>query len=556
MERPWLKHYPKGVAHTVDPSRYPSIVHLFDESVQKFRENDAFTCMGSELTYEDMNYLSADFASFLQNVAGLGKGDRVALMMPNVLQYPIALFGVLRAGMTVVNVNPLYTPRELKHQLKDSGAKVIVILANVAHNLQQIVEDTDVETIVVTEVGDMLGFPKSLMVNTIVKHVKKMVPKFDLPGSYTWHEAMDLGSENPFHPVTSEPDDIAFLQYTGGTTGVAKGAMLTHGNIVANLLQIAEWMKPRLIPGEEIAICALPLYHIFSLTVNCLAFMYFGATNIMITNPRDIPGFIKTLRNNRFTLFTGLNTLYNALMNNPGFTKVDWTSLKISVAGGMALQKVVAEKWQKMTNSPLVEGYGLTETSPLATCNPIDGTDKVGTIGLPAPSTDIMLADDDGKPVAIGEPGEIWIKGPQVMKGYWHKPEETAKMITPEGWLKSGDVGVMDEQGFTKIVDRKKDMILVSGFNVYPNEIEEVVASHPKVLEVAAVGVPDPHSTEAVKIFVVARDSSLTKDELLQFCRTNLTGYKMPKQVEFRKDLPKTNVGKILRRELRDSPPQ
>lgn len=556
MERPWLKHYPKGVAHTIDSQRYGSINELFDESVQKFRENDAFTNMGAELSYEDLNYLSADFASFLQNVAGLNKGDRVAIQMPNLLQYPIALFGALRSGMTVVNVNPLYTPREMKHQLKDSGAKVIVILANCAKNLQEVIDDTAIETVVVTEVGDMLGFPKSFMVNAVVKHVKKMVPKYDLPEAYSWFEAMDLGSEHPYQPVTCNHQDIAFLQYTGGTTGVAKGAMLTHGNIVSNLLQIAEWMKPKLVPGAETAILALPLYHIFSLTVNCLAFMYYGATNVMITNPRDIPGFIKTLRKTKFTCFTGLNTLYNALMNHPDFKKIDFSSLKVSVAGGMALQRVVAERWKELTHSPLVEGYGLTETSPLATCNPIDGTDKVGTIGLPAPSTDIKLIDDAGKTVADGESGEICIKGPQVMLGYWQQPEETAKMITSDGWLKSGDVGVMDAEGFTKIVDRKKDMILVSGFNVYPNEIEEVVSSHPKVLEVAAVGVPDAHSHEAVKIFVVARDPSLTKEELLQFCKLNLTGYKMPKQVEFRKDLPKTNVGKILRRELRDLPPQ
>jgi long-chain acyl-CoA synthetase len=556
MERPWLKHYPKGVPHTIDPDRYPSLIELFDESVQKFRENNAFVNMGAELTFEELNYFSADFASFLQNVAGLKKGDRVAIMMPNLLQYPVALFGVLRAGLTVVNVNPLYTPRELKHQLKDSGAKAIVILANVAHTLSSVIKDTDVETVVVTEVGDMLGFPKRMMVNAVVKHVKKMVPKFSLPEAYSWFEAMDHGAEHPFVPVKCAPEDLAFLQYTGGTTGVAKGAMLTHRNIVANLLQIAEWMKPKLIPGAEVAVCALPLYHIFSLTVNCLAFLHYGTSNIMITNPRDIPGFIKTLRKNRFTLFSGLNTLYNALMNHPDFKNIDFSSLKIAVAGGMALQKTVAERWMKETNSVLVEGYGLTETSPVATVNPIDGTDRVGTIGLPVPSTDLKLIDDNGKTVAPGEPGEICIKGPQVMKGYWQRPDETAEIMTNDGWLKTGDVGVTDEQGFTKIVDRKKDMILVSGFNVYPNEIEEVVASHPKVLEVAAVGVPDERSTEVVKIFVVPRDPSLTKEELLQFCKANLTGYKMPKQVEFRKELPKTNVGKILRRELRDSAPR
>ncbi len=553
MEKPWLKKYPNGVAHTVDVNRYPAISDLFDESVHKWRDNAAFINMGAEISYEDLNYLSADFASFLQHSAGLEKGDRVAIMMPNLLQYPIVAFGALRAGLVVVNVNPLYTARELKHQLQDSGAKAIVILANVAHTLTEVLKDTPLETVVVTEVGDMLGFPKSMVVNTLVKHVKKMVPAYDLPNAFTWYEAMDLGSEANFVPVKCTGDDIAFLQYTGGTTGVAKGAMLTHRNIVANLLQIAEWKKPLLVPGEEVAVMALPLYHIFSLTVNCLAMMYYGATNLMITNPRDIKGYLKTLRKNRFTMVVGLNTLYNAMMNHPDFKKIDFSQLKISVAGGMALQRVVSERWLELTGTPLIEGYGLTETSPVASCNPADGTDRVGTIGIPLPSTELMLADDEGKPVALGEQGEIWIRGPQVMKGYWNKPKETSDMITPEGWLKSGDIGVMDADGFTKIVDRKKDMIIVSGFNVYPNEIEEVVSSHPKVLEVAAVGVPDAKSTEVVKIFVVAKDPSLTAEEILQHCKTNLTGYKMPKHVEFRKELPKTNVGKILRRELRNS---
>lgn len=553
MEKPWLKHYPKGVAHTIDPDRYPSINDLFDESVQKYRDNIAYINMGAEISYEDLNYLSADFASFLQHAASLEKGDRVAIMMPNLLQYPIVTFAALRAGLTVVNVNPLYTPRELKHQLIDSGAKVIVVLANVAHTLAEVLKETPIETVVVTEVGDMLGFPKSLLVNTVVKHVKKMVPDYDLPNAFTWYEAMDLGAETNFVPVKCTGDDIAFLQYTGGTTGVAKGAMLTHRNIVSNLLQISEWKSPLLVPGEEIAVAALPLYHIFSLTVNCLSMMYIGATNLMITNPRDIKDYLKTLRKNRFTVVVGLNTLYNAMMNHPDFTKIDFSNLKISVAGGMALQRVVSERWRELTGTPLVEGFGLTETSPVASCNPIDGTDRVGTIGIPLPSTEVRLFDDDFKPVKNGEQGEICIRGPQVMKGYWQRPKETADMITPEGWLKTGDIGITDEDGFTKIVDRKKDMIIVSGFNVYPNEIEEVVSMHPKVLEVAAVGVPDEKSTEVVKIFVVAKDPSLTADEILQHCKGNLTGYKMPKHVEFRKDLPKTNVGKILRRELRNT---
>lgn len=551
MNKPWLQRYPQGVNPEIDLSRYKSIIDLFDESVYKFRDNDAFINMGAKLTFEDLNYLSADFAAFLQNDLGLKKGDRIAIQMPNVLQYPIALFGALRAGLIVVNNNPLYTPREMRHQLKDSGAQAIVILANCARSLEEIIAETDIKTVVITEVGDMLGFPKSLLVNSVVKYVKKMVPKYNLPNAISFYEALDKGSESTFRPVACSPDDIAFLQYTGGTTGVAKGAMLTHRNIIANMLQIAEWMRPSLKEGREIAVLALPLYHIFSLTVNGLAMMFYGACNLMITNPRDIAGFVKTLRTNRFTLVCGLNTLFNALMNHPNFTKINFKSLKISVAGGMALQSAVAERWKKLTNTPIVEGYGLTETSPVVSCNPIDGTDKVGTIGLPLPSTEIKFIDDEGKEVPAGEPGEICVRGPQVMAGYWQKPDETKKMMTEDGWLKTGDVGIMDNDGFTKIVDRKKDMILVSGFNVYPNEIEDVVVSHPKVLEAAAVGVPDPHSNEAVKIFVVAKDTSLTKEEIVSHCKNNLTGYKVPKHVEFRKELPKSNVGKILRRELR-----
>jgi long-chain acyl-CoA synthetase len=554
MQKPWLDRYPKNVAREIDPNRFQSITDLFEESVHKFRERDAFVNMGSAITFEDLNYMSADFASFLQNEAGLKKGDRVAIQMPNLLQYPIALFGALRAGMVVVNVNPLYTAREMKHQLKDSGAKAIVIFANSAHMLEQILPETDIETVIVTEVGDLLGFPKSLLVNSIVKHVKKMVPRYNLPDAYTFYAALDLGGEMPFKPERTGPEDLAFLQYTGGTTGVSKGAMLTHRNILSNMLQIYEWMKPKLVEGEEVALLALPLYHIFSLTVNALAIVYYGGTNLMITNPRDIPAFVKLLRHTRFTVFPGLNTLFNGLMNNPDFNKIDFSNLKVSVAGGMALQRPVAERWIKMTNTPIVEGYGLTETSPVASCNPIDGSDKIGTIGIPLPSTEIKLVDDDGKD-SVNGPGEIWIRGPQVMRGYWERPDETANVMTKDGWFKSGDVGVMDEHGFFKIVDRKKDMILVSGFNVYPNEIEEVVAGHPKVLEVAAIGVPDKNSTEVVKIFVVPKDPSLTVEEILAFCKQNLTGYKLPKHVEFRKELPKTNVGKILRRELREQPP-
>jgi long-chain acyl-CoA synthetase len=553
MEKIWLKNYPKGVAPEVAVDRFSSMIQLFDESCQRWRDQVAFINMGSELTFEDLNYLSADFASFLQNMAGLKKGDRVAIQLPNVLQYPVVLFGALRAGLVVVNTNPLYTSREMKHQFNNSGAKAIIILENAAHLLEEILPATGIETVVVTGVGDMLGFPKSWLVNGVVKYVKKMVPKYNLPKAFEFWQAMDLGAEKPFKPAVCLPDDLAFLQYTGGTTGVSKGAMLTHRNVIANMLQILEWMKVRLEEGKETVVLALPLYHIFSLTVNGLGMMYFGCTNLMITNPRDIPGFIKTLRNTRFTVFVGLNTLCNGLMNHPEFSTIDFKNLKISVAGGMALQKAVAERWHKVTGTRLVEGYGLTETSPVVACNPLDGSDKVGTIGLPLPSTEIKLADDSGQEVPLGTAGEICVKGPQVMLGYWQRPDETAKIMDDDGWLKTGDVAQMDAQGFIKIVDRKKDMIIVSGFNVYPNEIEDVIATHPKVLEVAAIGVPDAKSTEVVKVFVVKKDPSLTEAEILTHCQQNLTGYKVPKYVEFRKELPKTNVGKILRRALRDN---
>jgi long-chain acyl-CoA synthetase len=552
MEKVWLKSYPKGVPATIDPDRYSSISDLFNESCQKWREKIAFVNMGAKLTYDDLNYLSADFASFLQNVAGLKKGDRVAIQLPNVLQYPIVQFAAIRAGLVVVNTNPLYTAREMKHQFNDAGVKAIIILENSAKFLEEILPETGIETVVVTGVGDMLGFPKSWLVNGVVKYVKKMVPAYSLPKAYSFWQAMDLGAEKPFQPVQCTRDDIAFLQYTGGTTGVSKGAMLTHRNVIANMLQIISWMKDVLKEGEETVILALPLYHIFSLTVNGLGMTYFGATNLMITNPRDIPGFVKTLRKNKFTVFIGLNTLFNALMNNQDFTKIDFSHLKISVAGGMALQKAVAIRWNELTKTRVVEGYGLTETSPVVCCNPIDGSDKIGTIGLPLPSTDIKLVDDGGNEVNPGEPGEICVKGPQVMKGYWQRQDETDEILSGDGWLKTGDVAQMDAEGYVKIVDRKKDMILVSGFNVYPNEVEDVIATHPKVLEVAAIGVPDPKSTEAVKVFVVPRDPSLSQAEVLAHCQKSLTGYKIPKYVEFRTELPKTNVGKILRRALRE----
>lgn len=554
MEKIWLKSYPKEVPQTIDPSSYSSVVQLFEESCAKYKDRAAFSNMGSELSFEDLNYMTADFASFLQNVAGLKKGDRIAIQLPNVLQYPIALYGALRAGLVVVNTNPLYTAREMKHQFKDSGAKAVVIFANSAHHLEEIIDDTDIETVIVTQVGDLLGFPKSLLVNSVVKYIKKMVPEYNLPKAYSFYQALDLGAEKTFTPTPVSSSDTAFLQYTGGTTGVSKGTDLSHENIIANMLQIAAWKKPLLKEGEEVAILALPLYHIFSLTVNGLSLLKYGATNIMITNPRDIPGFIKTLRKQRFTVFPGLNTLFNALMNHEDFTKIDFSNLKISVGGGMALQEPVAKKWAKLTQSPIVEGYGLTETSPVVCCNPIDGTDKIGTIGLPLPSTEVAVWDEDNKELPLGKEGELVVRGPQVMRGYWNQPEETDKVIV-NGWFKTGDIGFCDEQGFFKIVDRKKDMILVSGFNVYPNEIENVLADHPKILEAAALGVPDERSTEVVKVFIVKKDPSLTEEEVLSYCREQLTAYKVPKKIEFRDELPKTNVGKILRRALRDNKP-
>jgi long-chain acyl-CoA synthetase len=548
--RPWLKSYPAGVPEEIRPDQYSSISELFEISCEKFSHRDAFTNMGSALTYDELEEMSRDFAAFLQN-RGLKKGDRIAIQMPNLLQYPVALFGALRAGLIIVNTNPLYTAREMRHQFKDSGAKAIVILANFASILEEVLPDTEIEHVIVTQLGDMLGFPKSLIVNSVVKYIKKMVPPYEIEGAIDFYEALDEGSMNDFVAPTMTGDDLAFLQYTGGTTGVAKGAMLNHRNMISNMLQIAEWMNPRLEVGTESIVTALPLYHIFSLTVNCLAFMQRGATNILITNPRDIEAFIKLLKKTHFTVFSGVNTLYNALMNHEDFSSIDFSSLKISVAGGMALQKAVAERWRKLTGTPLIEGYGLTETSPVAVVNPVDGTDRTGTIGLPVPSTEVKLVDDEGKDAAAGEPGEICIKGPQVMQGYWQNEKETMNVMLPGGWLKTGDVGVLLDGGFIKIVDRKKDMILVSGFNVYPNEVEDVVASHPAVSEVAAIGVSDPHSGEVVKVFVVKK-GSVTESEIIEHCRKSLVAYKVPKTVEFRTELPKTNVGKILRRALRE----
>ena len=559
MEKVWQKDYPKGVPTEIDPLRYSSINEVFAEACRRFAARPAFTNMGVGTSFRELDRDADALAAFFRHDLGLVKGDRIALQMPNLLQYPIAIFAALKAGLIVVNTNPLYTEREMKHQFKDSGCKAIVILANFAGHLERILEDTDIQHVVVTEVGDRFPLPKRLLVNAVIRYVKKMVPPYRLPRAVSFNEAMKRGTARVERGESGvERDlglaDVAFLQYTGGTTGVAKGAMLTHGNIVANLMQIGVWMQPRLREGEEIAICALPLYHIFSLTVNALAILRYGGLNVLITNPKDIPGFLKILRGSGWTVMTGVNTLFNALMNHPDFPALDFSSLKISVAGGMALQTSVAARWRAIAGSPIAEGYGLTETSPVATCNPIDGTDRPGTIGLPLPSTDVKMIDAEGRDVAQGESGELCVRGPQVMKGYWRRDDETAKVMLPGGWLRTGDVAEMDPDGFFRIVDRIKDMILVSGFNVYPNEVEDAIADMPGVLEVAAVGVPDDRSGEAVKVFIVKRDPALTAEQVIAHARTELTGYKIPRHVEFRAELPKTNVGKILRRELRAKP--
>lgn len=552
MEKIWLKNYPQGVSPEVDFSQYASLYSLYEESIRMFGNKKAFTNMGVSLTFSELDRRVEQFASFLQNELKLKKGDRIAIQMPNVLQFPIIAFAALRSGLVIVNTNPLYTAKEMQHQFKDSGAKAIVILANYAHLLEKILKDTNIESIVVTEIADLFPTPKRLLVNSVVKYIKKMVPAFHLPQAYTFRQALELGAMKPSVHVPTSQDDIAFLQYTGGTTGVAKGAMLLHRNVMANVVQIRSWMLPKLREGEEVAIAALPLYHIFALTLNCLGLLRYGAENVLITNPRDIPGFIKEMKKTPFTVLAGVNTLFNALMNNPEFVTINFSRLKISVAGAMTLQRAVSEKWKTLTKSVIVEGYGLTEASPVVTCNPVDGTDRVGTIGLPFPNTDVKLVDDDGNEVPAGEAGELVCRGPQVMAGYWNKPEETA-LVLKDGWLKTGDIAMVDGDGFFRIVDRKKDMILVSGFNVYPNEVEEAIADHPGVLEVAAIGVPDEHSGEIVKAVVVKKDPNLTAEEVIAHARKTLTNYKVPRLVEFRAELPKTNVGKILRRALREN---
>ncbi|HET9834799.1 MAG TPA: AMP-binding protein [Rhodanobacteraceae bacterium] len=551
-ERPWLASYPQDVPHEINAQACSSLVAMLEETCTRFPQRPAFSSFGKNMNYAELDTLSARFAAFLAGELKLGKGDRVAIMMPNLLQYPVALYGALRAGCTVVNVNPLYTARELEHQLRDSGAKVIVVLENFAATLAAVRHETPVETVVVTSLGDLLGFPKGPLASFAVRHIKKMVPRWDIPDHLRFNDILQRGASLPVPKVPLDHDDLAFLQYTGGTTGVAKGAMLSHGNMVANTLQLAAWVGNLFTQGEEKIITALPLYHIFSLTVNALFMMYFGGENILIVNPRDIPAFVKVLKKNRWTAITGVNTLFNALSNCPDLSRADFANVKFALAGGMAVQRAVAERWKALAGVPLIEGYGLTETSPVATANPLDLKEYSGSIGLPLPSTDLKLVDDAGNEVAHGESGELCVRGPQVMKGYWNRPDETAKVMSGDGWLRTGDIARMDERGFFYIVDRKKDMILVSGFNVYPNEIEDVVAHHPGVLEVAAIGVPDEHSGEVVKLFVVKKDPALTEAALKQYCHDELTGYKRPRYIEFRESLPKSNVGKILRRELRD----
>ncbi len=551
MEKIWIKTYPPGVPAEISIDHLDSLVSLFEESCRKYADQVAYISMGREMTYGELDRLSRDFAGWLQSV-GLKKGDRVALMMPNLLQYPVALFGTLRAGCVVANCNPLYTPRELEHQLKDSGSKAIVIVENFASTLQQVIGKTEVKHIIVTPMGDMLGMVKGALVNFVVRHVKKMVPAWSLPGSINFTTALAAGRRHGMEPVALNHDDIAFLQYTGGTTGVSKGAMLTHGNITSNVMQAYAWIKPVIEEGKEFIVTALPLYHIFALTANCLTFLMIGARNLLIVNPRDMPGFIKEWSKYPISVATGVNTLFNGLMNHPDFAKLDFSTMKLSLGGGMAVQAPVAERWKKVTKSPLLQAYGLTETSPAATINPLNLKEFNGSIGLPISSTEVSIRGDDGKEVPLDQVGEICVRGPQVMVGYWQRPEETANVMYADGFLRTGDMGYIDHLGYVYLVDRKKDMILVSGFNVYPNEVEEAVAMHEGVSDVAAIGIPDENSGEVVKIFVVRKDPNLTAEELIAHCRKQLTGYKVPKQVEFRADLPRTNVGKILRRALKE----
>jgi len=554
MKYPWLKNYPEGVPHEIKLNEYRSVVHLFEESCKKYSQKVAFENMGARLTYAEVDKLSRDFGAYLQSL-GLQKGDRIAIQMPNALQFPIAFFGALRAGLIVVNTNPLYTPREMEHQFRDSGAVAIVIVANFASNLQKIIANTQIKHIIITELGDMLGGLKGALVNFVVKNVKKMVPPYHLPTAVPFKKALAQGRSLQLNPPEITNDDLAVLQYTGGTTGVSKGAQLSHGNLVNHNAMVVHWFHPYLKHGhDDIIITAIPMYHIFALTVNGLLMFSTGVKNVLITNPRDMKGFCKELKKHKFSILTGVNTLFNGLLNAPGFKDLDFSHLKGAIGGGMAVQDAVAIRWKEVTGKPLLEGYGLSETSPVLCCNPLEGRYKMGTIGLPMPSTEVAIFDDNGNQLPQGEVGEICARGPQVMSGYWQ--QDNSGVFYPGGWFKTGDIGLMDADGFFKIVDRKKDMIKVSGFNVFPNEIENIIAGHPKVLEVAAIGVPDSRSGEVIKAFVVKRDPSLTEEELKDFCRQNLTNYKVPKHIEFRSELPKTNVGKILRRALKEEVPE
>jgi len=553
MDPIWLDSYPPDVPREIDPDKYRSIGEMFSESAARYADYPAFASMGKSYSYAEIDRLSRAFAAYLQGELGLARGDRVAIMMPNIIQYPIAMLGILRAGYTVVNCNPLYTPRELGGQLADSGAKAILIVENFAHTLEQVLDRTDVEHVIITRLGDMLDFPKANIVNLVVKRVKKMVPKWNIPGALRFKETLSTGAKRSYRPVDVGPDDLAFLQYTGGTTGIPKGAMLTHRNMIANLEQAHAWIKPHVREGQEVIVTALPLYHIFALLANCLTFMKIGAKNILITNPRDIPAFVKELDKEPFTALTGVNTLFNALLHNEDFRKLDFSSLKLTLGGGMAVQKSVAHEWKEVTGKPLVEAYGLTETSPAATINPLDIEEYTGAIGLPISSTEISIRTPDGEEVRVGEPGELCIRGPQVMPGYWRRPDETALVFTGDGFLRTGDMAKIDDKGFIYIIDRTKDMINVSGFNVYPNEIESVIASHPGVVEAGVVGLPDAQSGETVKAVIVKKDPDLSEDDIIAFCREQMTPYKVPRQIEFRDELPKSVVGKILRRELRES---
>jgi len=553
MDKIWLKHYPPGVPHEVDTLAYSSLTDVFLQSCARFRDKPAFSSMGTSLAYGEIEQKTRDLAAYLQQECKLVPGDRLAIMMPNVLQYPVALFGAFRAGLVVVNCNPLYTARELEYQLNDSGAKVIVVLENFAHTVQEVVGRTAVQTVITTEIGDLFPPIKALLTNLVVKYAKKMVPEWHLDGAVDFRSALAAGRKRTLLPVELGPDDIAFLQYTGGTTGVPKGAMLTHRNMIANLQQVSAWMGTNFVEGAEVVVTPLPLYHIFALTVNLLTFLKWGGHNVLIANPRDIPNLIKELKEVPFTVITGVNTLFNAMVNAPGFAEINTDALKVGIGGGMQVQRAVAEKWQTITARPLIEGYGLTETAPIVTANPVEGGGYTGFIGLPVPSTEVCIRDDAGIDLALGETGELCVRGPQVMKGYWQRPDETAKVFTADGWLRTGDMGHMDERGYVKLTDRKKDMIVVSGFKVFPNEVEEVVMSHPGVLEAACIGIADERSGHAVKVVVVRKDPNLATDELIAHCRKHLTAYKVPKYVQWREEpLPKTPVGKILRRLVRD----